>query len=341
DPDGPFSAAVKDQRSKAAKYQTELQLECANSARIAIDCTDPGITLRLGEFASERCPYEGRLNAGTYRLLASLEGYESYQVDIELVAGENNRVLIPGLKPVDTRTTGTLKVFCPEAVSSIELLSSDLSESLDCPVERELLPGRYSLRMADGSEEQFAIAIGETVAINLSRASAVDERIGLLLAIRVAPGMGLSSGPLFQDDNETPFGEELDGLQPTLLTTAIENELGYFITDWLAVLVQTRFEIANLAVLAMAVLRFVPYENEWFSLRLDLGGGGGRILPSVETADGDRPVVRLGPGFGTANLGVGFSLSRLLALVVMVENRVAFPDFGIHFDLGLGLEIRL
>src|SRR5690606_30853580 len=141
------------------------------------------------------------------------------------------------------------------------------------------------------------------------------------------------------DNNEDEFGETLDGFQPTLLTTAIENEIGYLFNEYVGIGGQIRFEISNLAVMGLLFARLIPYANSWFALRFDVGAGGGRILPSVQLEDDQRPLARSGPGFGSVGIGTSFKLSRIFALVAAVETRVGFPDVGIHFDLGLGVEI--
>ena len=54
-----------------------------------------------------------------------------------------------------------------------------------------------------------------------------------MIAVGVSPqatGVGLAQGLLYHDDNQTLFGEELDGLQVTLPTVSVENDLGYMLS---------------------------------------------------------------------------------------------------------------
>ena len=342
DPEGPYVKAIKEQRAKAGRYKTELQVECSNSAKISVECSNPGVLITLGEFSTLKCPYRGRIDAGTYKLTASLEGFQDYSVQVQLVAGENNRLLVPELLPEIDSSLGTLRVSCPESVKEVVLTGPGYNDvDVPCPLKIDLDAGYYTVRMEDELPETFEIVPGQVYALQLSRSVELDsDQVGLFIGLRFAPGLALVSGDLYEEDNETPYGEELVGMQPSLLTLAVENEIGYRINERWAVGAQGRFEVANFALLGLAFVRWTPLIVDWWRGSLSAGLGGGRIYPTVETSNGDRPLAHMGPFFASFGLHSNFDLSSLFSLMLALQPRIGMPDVGVNFDLSAGIEIN-
>lgn len=344
DPNSPLGQTVASERERAGRYVTELQVECSNSARITVDCSDPGVRLAIGDSISNvKCPYSHRLESGTYKLRADLEGHEPYIVSINLVAGENNRILIPALEKQEAApTTGTLRLNCEAPMTQVSLRTATSNQIKACNDKYDLPPGRYTIGLPGTEEtlETIDIAIGETVAISVRPPVAKIERSGALIGIRANPSMGFASGTLYDKNAENSIGQELDGVQPSLPTFAILMELGYTFNDQFATAVQARFDVTNLSVMASALFRWVPWTNDVLSARLDFGVGGGSIVLPVQISEDERPLAKSGPVFGQFGAGISWRFNPLLSLVSMLETRVGFPDLSIPIDLSIGIEVQ-
>lgn len=344
DPASDIGKTVPDERARAGRYVTELQVECANSARVTINCSDSNVRLSIGDaIKNAKCPYSQRLDTGTYKLRADLEGHEPYMVSVSLVAGENNRILIPALdKMKEAPTTGTLRINCEEGMSEVTLTGPTSTETKTCNNKYDLLPGRYAIGLpgVEGALESVDVNIGETMGVSVRQPTKKISRSGFLIGLRANPSIGFATGELFDKNAENSIGRELSGLQPSLPTFAMLIELGYSFTDTLAAGVQARFDVTNLSVMAAAIVRWLPWYNDILSLRLDFGIGGGSILLPVEIEDGQRPLAKSGPVFGQVGVGIGWRLNPLFSLVSMLEARVGFPDLSVPIDLSVGIEVQ-
>jgi hypothetical protein len=344
DPNSEVGKSVPDERARAGRYVTELQVECANSARVNINCSDQNVRLSIGDaIRNVKCPYSQRLDTGTYKLRADLEGHEPYIVSISLVAGENNRILIPALEKMkEAPTTGALRISCEEGLSEVILKGPAATETKTCNQRYDLPPGRYaiSLTAEDAPLETVDLAIGETMGVSIRQPVAKLKRTGFLIGLRANPSIGFATGDLLDKNAENSIGRELAGVQPALPTFAMLVELGYSFTESIGAMAQARFDVTNLSVMATALVRWLPWYNDTLSLRLDLGIGAGSILMPVEIEDGQRPLAKSGPVFGQLGVGLGWRFNPLLSLVTMLETRLGFPNFGVPIDLSVGIEVQ-
>jgi len=322
-----FPNLVERQRVKAGEKKTAMQARCANSARVSIECAGDGeIEVKLGDAIETSCPFEGRVDAGTYTLRATSEGHETYTTEANIVAGQTNRLLVPMLD---------------ELVTTGRIVGAGLDgQALDCPGELELSTGEYQLTMGE-HRLTASVAAGETTNINFAQYVVERdlERVGIFIDLRVSPGSGFAEGSVYDKNNEDEVAT-LDGTQPTQFTFALVNEIGYDITDWFGVGAHIRLELANFSALGAALVRFTPYRGEWVSIRLSLIGGGGTLLRPVEVTDVGTALARMGPGFAGAAAGIGINVSELFAIVLDFETKVGFPDFGVHMDwASTGVEV--
>lgn len=344
DPNSDIGKSVPDERARAGRYVTELQVECSNSARVTINCSDQNVRLSIGDaIKNAKCPYSQRLDTGTYKLRADLDGHEPYMVSISLVAGENNRILIPALEKMkEAPTMGTLRINCEEGLSEVSIKGPKATETKTCNQKYELPPGTYaiSLTATEPAVETVELAVGETMGVSIRKPVAKVDRTGFLIGLRANPSIGFATGALFDKNAENEIGRELSGVQPSLPTFAMLVELGYLFTDSLGAMVQARFDVTNLSVMAAALVRWLPWYNDTLSVRLDLGIGAGNILMPVEIEDGQRPLAKSGPVFGQVAVGLGWRFNPLISLVTMLETRFGFPDLSIPIDLSVGIEVQ-
>ena len=323
----------------AGTYRVELERECSSTSMLEIKCAQEEVWLDIGDTIHKECPFEGQVNAGRYVVVASLEGFEDRKVRIDIVAGEQNRVVIPELSQV----AGTLHIECPAGVSQVMLTGPGVGELVDCPSSHRLPPDRYEVALPGTERSQVArVRGGETLRLKMELIQEKVERLGVFIGLRAAPGTGLVAGDLYDKNNEEiPGGPRLDGLEPGMLTLALINELGYVLSsDW-SLMAQTRYDVINPSLLVSAMARWEILGAESYSLRFDTGLGGGELLCPVQLSGADEIyLARSGPVVLTGSLGLAWKLGPTFALAVHLETRVGFPDVGILVDAGsVGAEV--
>ena len=336
DPNSAEGKSIASERERAGRYFTEMQAECSSSARVVVDCSNPEVRITIGESHSFKCPHEGRLDAGLYKIRATLsEKHKPYVAEIRLVAGQNNRILIPKLEEIDeraSRTTGTLRIDCEGDLEKVILRGEGMREDVKCGDSKELPPGRYTLAApGDEKTQEVDVILGETYGVRVGSTSASIKRTGFFLGIRANPSMGLATGELLDENGDESFGQELDGLQPSLPTFAFNETLG--------IAGQFRLDFTNFSAMGAVVLRWVPWFNDILSFRVDVGGGAGKVVLPVELENGQIPLAKGGPGFAQVGLGLAWRFTDLMSFVSILETRVGFPEIIVPFDLSLGIEV--
>src|SRR5690606_20361808 len=118
-------ALAEDRPRLAQEAIDDLSQQCTESARIAMGMADPDVEIVLqrvgedGESAVFTYPFEGRIDAGEYVLIARRDGFEPSSQRVVIVANAANRIEVPPLIPTSLR--GRLRVTCPASVSELQL----------------------------------------------------------------------------------------------------------------------------------------------------------------------------------------------------------------------------
>src|SRR5690606_30984215 len=136
-----------------------------------------------GESAVFTYPFEGRIDAGEYVLIARRDGFEPSSQRVVIVANAANRIEVPPLIPTSLR--GRLRVTCPASVSELQLasLQGDHTDStLKCGEQVSLPSGSYAIRFEVAGhpfQETVEIGMARNVDLHLTRPIEPDTDLRL------------------------------------------------------------------------------------------------------------------------------------------------------------------
>jgi hypothetical protein len=325
----------KDMAKKVKKYEKQAAQDCPTATRFTVTCAEAEVELELGPFPPQSCPMEGMLPAGEFRLEARQEGRMPFSERVTLQEGVENVLTVPALVP--ERIVGSVEVSCSPGVAFFRLNGPNGEQTLSCPWIGELEVGVYRL-IPEGSEDVFQAVVEAKMmtSVFLEVQRTPFERAGLVLALRMAPGFGYASGPLYDDGKAT--GESVSSISHVSFSSSVE--LGYAFNPSWALLGRARID-QNLGIVGGLLARFVPWLNEDWAIRADAGVGFGVLKQPVFLTDGRVPETEAGPVFLLLGSSVAYGLSDLAALVFGLDlNADLNSDFALHADLSVGLELR-
>jgi len=285
------------------------------------------------------------VDAGSYKLTAVKDGFQPYQADVVLNGGERIRLLVPELKAlVAGPTVGVLKLSCPVGLDSVSVAGGDFHETVPCPNSLELAPGVYAIDIGEGDAQQISILAGDTVELRVGPTTEVvrGETMGVFISVRVSPGSGATQGELFDKNGDSLFvAQNLDGLEPSVMTVSLKNELGYmFHENWGAAL-QARFDVVNLSIMVGAFARWLQPLGHSLSLRIDVGAGAGELRLPVQLRGEDVIyLTKAGPINGVASVSLAWWVGSVVSLVGGIDFYVGFPELGLVADwASVGVEV--
>ena len=183
---GGNSTALAQERPRLAQDAlADLSLQCTESARIAFFTDDPELTIELTRLdkANEpvlfTTPFEGRVDAGLYHLVARRKGMLNAEQTLTIAANEENHITLAPLLP--TSAVGVLTVRCPVGVQSTTLVSADgHQEPMGCGESRTLADGHYQLRFEVNGypfREELDISKNRTLDVLLTQPALPNESL--------------------------------------------------------------------------------------------------------------------------------------------------------------------
>lgn len=194
------ASAPVELKAVVSEFAQMLALVRSQVAEVDIQCSVAGATLSVSERVFElplRKPL--RFAPGSLELRVSANGREPWSVAITLHGGEK-RVLVPELKPLDTR--GTLTVASP-VVGAIVYLDGKAMGAV--PLEAKTSPGEHSLALRhpdyQSADTRIVLRARErrSVTLDLSRTPRIYERwwfwtgVGTAIAAGVVTGIAVTT----------------------------------------------------------------------------------------------------------------------------------------------------
>lgn len=140
----------------------EVKSECGDVAPVEITCAQEGIEIAitgLANVSTIKCPYYGRMPAGSYPFVATMEGYQPRK-DTLTVPAEGVTLTIPELKDADAM--GFIRVRCPKGASKFIMTNSEGTvEEYVCPWEGDVPADTYKIRLGGTDAEEDIVVVVE------------------------------------------------------------------------------------------------------------------------------------------------------------------------------------
>lgn len=133
----------------------EVKSECPDVVPVEVTCAQEGVELAVTGLANAstlKCPFYGRMPAGSYPFVATKEGYQPRK-DTLTVSAEGAAITIPELKDADA--VGFIRVKCPKGASKFIMTSSDGKiDEYVCPWEGEVAADTYKIRLGGAEADE-------------------------------------------------------------------------------------------------------------------------------------------------------------------------------------------
>lgn len=140
----------------------EVKSKCGDVLPVEITCAQEGVEIAitgLANVSTIKCPFYGRMPAGSYPFVATKEGFQPRK-DTLNVAPEGVTLTIPELKDADS--TGFIRVRCPRGASKFIMTDSEgRVEEYVCPWEGEVPADTYKIRLGGTEAEEDVTVVVE------------------------------------------------------------------------------------------------------------------------------------------------------------------------------------